>query len=98
MSTKRDAFIKTVFSSHPIVIESMTDDSFVFLSDSEFPLEIPFFLEDPEEVVNGMIRMKKFEIVESHRSDNQYRYQAVFPKRNFNFEEWEKKHKRVQPS
>lgn len=95
MTIKREAFITTVFSNYPIVIESMTDESFTFVSDSEFPLEIPLFLEDPEQVVDGMVRMKKFEIIESHQIENQFRYQAIFRRNTFNFEEWEKKHKRA---
>lgn len=94
MSTKKDAFIKTAFSDFPIVIETMTDEGFTFISDSEFPLNVPLFMEDSEQVAAGMIRMKNFEIIESQRFEHQYRYQAVFRKNKFNFEEWEKTHKK----
>lgn len=94
MSTLREAFISTLHSDRNITIESINDEHFFFVTDHEIPVQTFLFLKDPEALEKGVKKLQKFEVIEVQKMKGSFRYYGVFVKNEFDFDEWEKKHKK----
>lgn len=88
------AFISTLGGDLPILIEQGDDNGFVFFADIDIPTGIRLFFKDSKAVNSERIKLPSIIILEKAKVDKGYRYQAIMHQRCFDFNQWEKLHRR----
>lgn len=90
----KEAFISTFSGDHPITIIQENEGHFIFTAGLEIPIGVKLFLKDPELIQKGVIKLPAFKIIEKNVTENCYQYEAIMERQEFDFEEWEKSHRR----